>query len=259
MTFPDEHKAIADWLGKKQEFRLHPYDEVKWNDRAIPLEQRRAFVPLLNNATGIVVIDDSTKQAAAERLCTQVWQYCHNEKKDGFRIRFDKNIIEDRQRLKGHLRSFYPPCVGLSEHDSDYEVLVQYADFLTGAIKLKIDFGLGTRDPNIKVTVDGENPGSREEMEQSFYFFGALRYCLWGNVHDFGDGVNNYDPRKMVMGRGLVVSSPRGVRPSTELSASSMGITWDASTKRRRSSRLDLGNFCLENVTRRWSHYPSHF
>ena len=102
--------------------------------------------------------------------------------------------------------------------------LVQYADFLAGAIKLKIDFGLGTRDPNIKVTVDGENPGSREEMEQSFYFFGALRYCLWGNVHDFGDGVNNYDPRKMVMGRGLVVISPRGVRPSTELSLHRWGL-----------------------------------
>jgi hypothetical protein len=105
------------------------------------------------------------------------------------------------------LRGFYPPCVGLSEHDSDYELLVQYADFLVGAIKLKIDFGLGTRNPNVKVTVDGENPGSREEMEQSFFFFGSLRYCLCGNVHDFGDGVNNYDPRKMVMGRGLVVSS----------------------------------------------------
>jgi len=208
LTFPDEHKAIAAWLGKKQEFGLHPYDEVKWNDRAIPLEQRRAFVPLLNHAIGIVVLDDSTKQAAAEQLCTQVWQYCHDAKKDGFRLRFDKNIIEDRYQLKSHLRGFYPPCVGLSEHDSDYEVLIQYADFLAGAIKLKIDFGLGTRDPNIKVTVDGENPGSKEEMEQSFYFFAALRYCLWGHVRDFGGGTeDSYDPRKMVIGRGLVVKS----------------------------------------------------
>lgn len=98
----------------------------------------------------------------------------------------------------------------MSEHDSDYEALVQYADFLAGAIKLKIDFGLGTRDPNIKVAVSGEDPGSTKEMEQSFYFFAALRYCLWGRVHDFGDGVNNYHPRKMVLGRGLVVSSSAG-------------------------------------------------
>jgi hypothetical protein len=56
LTFPDEHEAIADWLRKKREFRLHPYDEVKWNDRAVPLEQRRAFVPFLNKAVGIVVI-----------------------------------------------------------------------------------------------------------------------------------------------------------------------------------------------------------
>jgi Protein of unknown function (DUF3800) len=207
LTFPDEERAIAAWLGKKLEFKVHPYDEVKWNSRALPLEQRRAFVPLLKDTVGIVVLNDSNKQAAAERLCTQVWQYCHDEKKDGFRLRFDKNIIEDRQRLRDHLRGFYPPCVGLSEHDSDYEVLIQYADFLAGAVKLKINFGLGTRNPNDKVTVDGENPGSTEEMEQGFYFFAQLRYCLWGRVHEFGDGVNTHDPRKMTIGRGLVVDS----------------------------------------------------
>jgi hypothetical protein len=207
LTFLDEPRAISDWLRKKQEFRLHPYDEVKWNGRAVPLEQRRAFVPLLNNGVGIVVLDESTKQSAAERLCTQVWQYCHDEKKDGFRLRFDKDIIEDRQRLKNHLRGFYPPCVGLSEHDSDYEQLIQYADFLAGAIKLKIDFGLGTRDPNVKVTVDGENPGSREEMEVSLYFYAALRYCLWGRIYECGDGVSSSYPKKSVMGRGVVISS----------------------------------------------------
>jgi hypothetical protein len=207
LTFPDEQKAIADWLAKKREFGLHPYDEVKWNDRALPLEQRRAFVPLLNNGIGIVVLDDSGKQAAAERLCTQVWQYCHEEGKDGFRLRFDKDIIEDRRRLKTHLRGFYPPCVGLSEHNSDYEVLIQYADFLAGAIKLKIDFGLGTRNPNDRVTVNNETAGSKEEVEQGFYFFANLRHCLWGQVYDFGEGANGSEPRKMVEGAGLVVYS----------------------------------------------------
>ena len=207
LTFPDEHKAIADWLLKKQEFGLHAYGEVKWNDRVVPLEQRRAFVPLLNNAIGIVIIDDSTKQAAAEPLCTQVWQYCHDEKKDGFRLRFDENIIEDGQRLKSHLRSYYPPCVGLSEHDSDYEALLQYADFLAGAIKLKIDFGLGTRNPNIKVTVRGEDPGSTTEMEQSFYFFAALRYCLWGHVQELWRRRKQLPPKK----------NGDGARPCSEL------------------------------------------
>jgi hypothetical protein len=82
LTFPDEQKAIADWLAKKQKLGLHPYDEVKWNDRTSPLDLRTAFVPLLNNSIGIIVLDDSTKQAAAERLCTQIWQYCHDEKMD---------------------------------------------------------------------------------------------------------------------------------------------------------------------------------
>ena len=84
LTFPDEQKAIADWLAKKQEFKLHPHDEVKWNDSTIPLEQRRTFVPLLNNGIGIVVLDDSTKQAAAERLCTQVCNIAMKRARTGF-------------------------------------------------------------------------------------------------------------------------------------------------------------------------------
>jgi hypothetical protein len=207
LSFPDEGNAIAAWLGKKQECGLHPYDEVKWNDRSIPIQERRAFVPLLNYGVGIVVVDDRGKQAAAEQLCTQVWQYCRDEKKSGFRLRFDKDILEDRNRLKTHLRGFNPPCAGWSEHDSEVEQLIQCADLLAGAIKLKIDFGLGARDPNKKIMVNGEVEHSKEEMEQSFYFFGTLRYCLWGVVHDLGDGVNTFNPRKSVLGRGVKISS----------------------------------------------------
>ena len=207
LAFPDEEKAVADWLRKKQEYGLHPYDEVKWNDKSIPFDQRRAFIPLLNSGLGIVLVDDSNKQVAAERLCQQVWWYCHTEKKSGFRLRFDKDIIQDRKRLKNLLRGLFPPCVGLSEHDSEYEQLVQCADFLAGAIKLKVDFGLGNRDPNRRVTVEGEVANSTEEMEVGFYFFAALRYCLWGIVHDFGDGVNNFSPRKLVTGRGVLINS----------------------------------------------------
>lgn len=105
----------------------------------------------------------------------------------------------DRQPLGDHLRGFYPPCVGLSEHDSECEQLIQCADFLAGAVKLKVDFGLGKRDPNARVTVDGDVQGSKEEMELSFYFFAALRYCLWGDVRDFGDGLNAHRPMKSVV------------------------------------------------------------
>lgn len=206
VCFPDEDKATADWLGKKHECGLHPYDEVKWNDSSIPFEQRREFVPILNSGIGIVLLDDSTKQAAAERLCEQVWWYCHVEKKDGFRLRFDKDIVENRKQFKAHVRGFYPPCVGFSEHDSECEQLVQCADFLAGAIKLKVDFGLGRKDPNMRITVRNEM-NSTEEMEVSSYFFAALRYCLWGVVHDFGDGTNTSVPRKLVMGRGVRINS----------------------------------------------------
>ena len=206
VCFPDEDKATADWLGKKQEIGLHPYDEVKWNNSSIPFEQRREFVPILNSGIGIVLLDDSTKQIAAERLCTQVWYYCHVEKKDGFRLRFDKDIIENRKKIEFHLRGFYPPCVGYSKHNSACEQLVQCADFLAGAIKLKVDFGLGNRDPNMRITVKSEM-NSTEDTDVGSYFFAALRYCLWGVVHDFGDGINTSVPRKLVMGRGVLINS----------------------------------------------------
>lgn len=159
LTFPDEQKAIADWLAKKHTTRLSGTTvRFRWNNA-------------------------------------------------GFRLRFDKDIIEDRRRLKNHLSGFYPPCVGLSEHDSECEQLVQYADFLAAAIKLKIDFGLGNRNPRQKIAVACENSGARKETELSFYFFAALRYCLWGRILDVGYGVSTNDPRKMVMGRGLIVNS----------------------------------------------------
>ncbi len=37
LTFPDEAKSIASWLDKKRECRLHSYDEIKWNNKSIPL------------------------------------------------------------------------------------------------------------------------------------------------------------------------------------------------------------------------------
>jgi hypothetical protein len=212
VAFPDEDKAIEAWLRKKQEFGISPYTEVKWNDSSVSLECRRDFVPLVNSSIGIVVIDDSDKQSATERLCSQIWHFCNEETKGGFRLRFDKNIVEDRDRLQNYLRALYPPCVGMSQHDSAHEQLLQYADFLAGAIKLKVDFGLGTRDPNRKITVSGEDPGSRVQMEQSAYFFGTLRYCLWGRILDCGDGVNTYEPRKSVLGRGLLIHSSATVQ-----------------------------------------------
>jgi len=154
-----------------------------------------------------VLVDDSTKQEAAERLCTQISWFCHVEGKSGFRLRFDEDIVESRKELQKHLRGLCPSCVGVSSHDSEYEQLIQYADFLAGAVKLKIDLGLGIRDPNLKILVESDDPGSKEQMELSFYLFATLRYCLWGCISDYGDGINTYDPRKSVIGRGVVIHS----------------------------------------------------
>jgi hypothetical protein len=209
LSFADEEKAINSWLCKKRELGLDAADEVKWNSKSIPIEHRREFVPLLNESVGIVVVDESSRQSAAERLCTQIGQYCREQDTAGFRLRFDKDIVENRNRLGGHLRTLDPPCVGLTEHNSEFEQLIQAADFLAGAIKLKVGFGLGIRNPHAKLLVDSEfQGGPKEEWEQGFYFSAALRYCLWGSVRDAGEGTEDtYHPEKLVLGRGLVISS----------------------------------------------------
>jgi hypothetical protein len=209
LSFADEERALDGWLCKKRELGLDATDEVKWNNKAIPIEHRRELLSFLNGGSiGIVVVDDSSRQSAAELLCTQIARYCREQEKAGFRLRFDENIIESRT-LRTHLQGFDPPCVGLSEHNSDSEQLIQLADFLAGAIKLKVGFGLGIRNPHAKILVDSEfQGGPKEEWEQGFYFSAALRYCLWGVVRDAGEGTEDtYHPEKLVLGRGLLVSS----------------------------------------------------
>src|SRR6185295_2848225 len=102
-------------------------------------------------STALVVLDDRSKQAAAMHVCEQAWRFCQESGISGFRLRFDENIVSDWKALKTHLDAFNPPCVGLCEADSGYEHLIQAADFLAGAMKLKIDLGLGERDPNEKI------------------------------------------------------------------------------------------------------------
>lgn len=203
-AFGDEDAAVTRWLEEKSKAGLKPYEEVKWNQLAIPLEVRRRFVPHLNDAVGLVVVTDLSKQEAAILLTTQVWAFCDHNHLAGFRLRFDRDIVSDWPSLRRHLQGFFPPCVGISQADSSDEQLLQAADFLAGAMKLKVDFGLGLRDPNLKILAEGDE--GLEEVELGFYFFATLRYCLWGEVKDFGDE-QMPSPRKMVLGRGVVVKS----------------------------------------------------
>ena len=202
IAFRDEDRVLTDWLSQKSMFGLPPHQEVKWGNRSLSFEQRREFVPILNRGTGIVVIYEGNQQSAAVKLLEQVWSYAQQEGKKGFRVRFDKGIVQDWPELRKIAASYFPPCVGLSDHDSASEQLVQCADFLAGSVKLKIDFGLGTRDKNRKI--DDQEIGI---TEIGFFFFAALRDCLWGEVRDYGDGIETYMPLKHTRNKGLTVVS----------------------------------------------------
>ncbi|MBZ5532253.1 MAG: DUF3800 domain-containing protein [Acidobacteriia bacterium] len=202
ITFPDEDQALTEWLSQKSAFGLPAYQEVKWGSKSVSIEKRREFVPILNKGTGIVVIYEGNQQAAALKLMEQIWSYSEQEKKKGFKVRFDKGIVQDWPELRKIAASYFSPCVGLSDHDSAGEQLVQCADFLAGSVKLKIDFGRGVRDQNQKI--DDPEIGS---TEIGFFFFAALRYCLWGEVKDYGDGIETFMPLKHTRNKGLVVVS----------------------------------------------------
>lgn len=202
ISFGDEGDAIAAWLAQKATCGVPPYEEVKWNNKALTLEQRRDFVPILNKGTGIVVIHEGDRQAAALKLIEQIWSYAQEENKQGFRIRLDEGIARHWNELQNAANSYFPPCVGLSQHNSASEQLLQVADFLAGAIKLQIDFGLGFQ--NWSKTIELPEVG---QTEIGFFFFAALRYCLWGKITDIGDGVDTFHPIKDTINRGIVVIS----------------------------------------------------
>ncbi len=208
ISFGNEDEAISQWLAQKSACGLPHYEEVKWNNQKLTLEQRREFVPILNRGIAIAVIHEGTRQSAALRLIEQIWSYTHSENRQGFRVRFDKGIIDNWNEVHRAASSYFPPCVGLSSHDSECEQLIQAADFLAGSIKLQIDFGLGSRDPNKKIEF-----GREGEMEIGFFFFAALRYCLWGDIKDYGDGLNTVNPRKSTVNKGIVIvsSQPRDI------------------------------------------------
>jgi len=202
ICFANEDEAISRWLLQKSNCGLPPVEEVKWNNQKLTLAQRREFIPILNRGTGIAVIYEGTRQAAAMRLIEQIWSYINSENKQGFRIRFDEGIIDDWNEAQRVASSYFPPCVGLSSHDSRSEQLIQAADFLAGSVKLQVDFGLGRRDRNEKIEFDPEG-----EMEIGYFFFATLRYCLWGEITDYGDGVNTFEPRKSTLNKGIVIVS----------------------------------------------------
>lgn len=205
--FYDERGAIADVLRCKGKLGLRPQDEIKWNSKSFTPGQRHSItekiLPVLNTATGFLVVTTDSKQFAAKALANQLSDYCRLKRLPGFVCRFDKNILSDRHEYDRHAYSLSPPCAGWSEVDSLHDQLIQCADLFVGFQKLRIDFGLGTAEPGKMVEVEVYE-GVRDEYELWWYLFAALRHSLWGEVeepHTPGE------PWKNNLGLGLRVYS----------------------------------------------------
>lgn len=210
VTFDSEDDVLAAWIQQKAKFCLPPHTEVRWNSRNLSIAQRRAFVPIASRGVSLVVVDDRSKQLAAMQLGEQAFWYCHETGLSGFRLRFDENIVSDRKALKTHVAGFNPPCVGLCEADSQYEHLLQAADFLAGAVKLQIDFALGNRDPNEEIFLIPDGNGAnglqdKEACDLGGFMFANLRYCIWGRIHTLPGRPE--EPWKATRNRGLIVHS----------------------------------------------------
>lgn len=112
--------------------------------------------------------------------------------------------------MKAHASAYFPPCVGLCEADSRYEHLIQAADFMAGAVKLQIDFGLDKRDSQRKVDLSLELANAyalsgEEGCELGWFMFASLRDCIWGKTSALAE--EPYEPWKTTLGRGLVIHS----------------------------------------------------
>jgi len=224
VAFEDESRILGEWNGRKQAFGIPPHEEVRWNSKNLTIPQRRGFVPIASSGVAIIVVDERSKQNAALSVCEQAWMYCSEEECDGYRLRFDENIVADWRRMKEHVRAYFPPCVGLCEADSRYEHLLQAADFIAGASKLQIDCGLGIRDPQTKIELTPELAESyaltgEEGCELGWFMFASLRYCIWGKVSATPE--NPYEPWKSTLGRGLTILS---TVPDSEKSKATAGL-----------------------------------
>jgi hypothetical protein len=224
VAFEDESRVLEEWNGKKQAFGIPPHEEVRWNSKNLSIPQRRGFVPLASSGMAIIVVDETSKHKAALSVCEQAWAYCNEEGLSGYRLRFDENIVSDWGEMKKHARSYFPPCVGLCEADSRYEHLLQAADFIAGASKLQIDFGLGIRDPQAKIELTQEVAESYaltgdEGCDLGWFMFASLRYCIWGKVAATPEKPD--EPWKSTLGRGLTIHS---TVPDSEKTKATAGL-----------------------------------
>jgi hypothetical protein len=210
VAYDDESRILAEWSKMKSALGVPPYEEVRWSSKNLSIGQRRAFVPLASSGHALIVVDERSKHDAALLVCEQASLFCSEEGYAGFRLRFDENIVADWRGMKTHIRSIVPTCVGLCEADSQYECLIQAADFMAGATKLQIDCGLGKRDPQMKVNLPPELANAyalygEEGCELGWFMFASLRYCIWGKTSVLPEKPS--EPWKTTLGRGLVIHS----------------------------------------------------
>jgi len=210
VAYDGESRILAEWNDLKSALGFPPHEEARWSSKNLTIAQRRAFVPPASSGHALIVIDERSKHDAALLICEQAWAFCSEEGYAGFRLRFDENIVTDWKGMKAHASAYFPPCVGLCEADSRYEHLIQAADFMAGAVKLQIDFGLGKRDSRMKVDLplDLANAyalSGEEGCELGWFMFASLRYCIWGKTVAVAE--KPYEPWKTTLGRGLVIHS----------------------------------------------------
>lgn len=210
-SFDDEERVLTEWNNKRQKFGIPSNEEVRWSSKNLTIPQRRAFVPIASSSLAIIVIDERSKHDAALTICEQARSYCLEQNYDGYRLRFDENIVANWREMKERVAQHHPPCVGLCEADSKYEQLIQAADFIAGATKLQIDLDLGNRDPHLKIELskelsEGYALSGDEGCELGWFMFASLRHCIWGETPPRQEGIP-YEPWKSTLGRGLTIHS----------------------------------------------------
>jgi hypothetical protein len=185
ITFWDESPAISDMLRIKRRFGLKANQEIKWNSQEFTESDRylltEEMLSILPHCRGFLIITDQSKHAASLKLAVQLSDFCKTQRFGGFVCRFDQNIVGDHDDFDRAAFALDPPCAGWSEIDSAHDQLIQCADIFVGFQKMRLDFGMGQKNPNKMVEVEAYE-GERSSYPIGWFVRLGLRHSLWGKV-----------------------------------------------------------------------------
>ncbi len=138
LGFSAPHEVSAGVVDAKFEIGLRWQYEIKWGKRDLAEDDRRVLTERLFELIGtarcalVVLHEGRDKQSAASDLVSRIIEFCSEKGIGAFSIVFDRNLVRDAKPLWALCSGSELICLGIQEHESEYDQLVQLADLFAG-------------------------------------------------------------------------------------------------------------------------------